>query len=656
MQIVDWRLARAYVGKPHIFVMVAAPLRCPVLVGRTLELQELVDHRLAAARGKGSCVLLSGDAGMGKSRLLAAFRETLRGGRAAVGIGLSREFGNAPYGPFRDALAGIGGSSKLSHELSRGEQLETIGEAVSDACSRRNCVLVVEDAQWADEGTLRALLYLLPAIGSLRLLLIVTYRSHGLGEADSVAWLLPRFHRSPQTRAISLEPLPDRDVRRLIRLTLGERERLTAHDVAEIVERAEGNPFFAEELLKGTLERSPAQTGVRQLPATIRAAVLERCASLDDSTRNVLVRAAVIGRRFDTSLLASMCRESMPELIAALRRLRDLQMIEELPDTPARYAFRHELTREAIYATMLRAELEPLHHSILEALERSGATAFDLGFHAWAANDGPKSLRYNELAGDEAMRVHSYADARRCYERGVTGAKHAVVRGRLLNKAADAAACDGKGDMAASIYKMAAEAFEQTGDEQRVADLYLAMSSQARITGDTLASRTSLRRAIGRLSHGAAAARAKLTLALAFTYLDRCESDTAAELISQSNAVEPSPSHASALTYCAAVRGDLSAVRAASALYLKLCEAESAEAALQARFNLGFTLCVLGVDDEALAGFEALLPQLSERRLRSLEILTCANAALIHARAARWDAARAAIERGLSIPEATTTG
>ena len=636
--------------------MVVSPLRCPVLVGRAQELEELVARRLAAARGKGSCVLLSGDAGMGKSRLIAAFRESLRNGRAAVGIGLAREFGNAPYGPLREALSGIGAVSQLAHELNRGEQLEAIAGSVSAACRKRNCVVIVEDAQWADEGTLRALLYLLPAVGSLRLLLIVTYRSDAVSENDAIARFMPRFERFEQTHRIALEPLTDRDVRRLVRLTLGERARLPAHAVTEIVERADGNPFFAEELLKGALERSASRAQSGALPSTIRAAVLERCASLDEEAREVLVRAAVLGRRFDTALLASICGKPKPELLAILRRLRELQIIEELPGTPAGYAFLHELLREAVYSTMLRDELEPLHQGILEALEDSGATTFDLGFHAFAAGDAAKSLRYNELAGDEAMRMHAYADARLCYERATTGAQSAAVRGRLLNKAADAAAGDSKADVAASLYQMAAATFEETGDEDRVADLYRSMSSQARITGDTFASRTGLERAIARLPREAAVARAKLRLALAFTYIDRCETDTATGLIEQSGAVESSATYASALAYCAAVRADMAAVRAASMLYLKRCEAESPEAALQARFNLYFTLTVLGIDDEALAGFDSLLPELAERRLRSFEILACANSALIHARATRWDAARAAIERGLSIPEATTTG
>ncbi len=305
---------------------------------------------------------------------------------------------------------------------------------------------------------------------------------------------------------------------------------------------------------------------------------------------------------------------------------------------------------------MLLDEVRPLHHRISQVLEKKGAGAFDLGYHAWAANDFPRALRHNEQAGDEAMNLHAYADARRCYERALCGAQRAAERGRLLGKAADAAARDGNADVAASLYERAARAFEEAGDEARVADLYVAMSSQARLGGDTIASRTALRHALARFPAKSTSQRAKLSLALAFTYLDRCENGAAAELIEQSGAAETSASYASALNYTAAVRGDLAAVRETAARYLERCQAQGIQAVLQARFNFGFTLCALGVNGEALDVFEDLLPHLAERRLRSLEVLACANAALLHARGARWDLARAAIERGLAVPEPATTG
>ncbi len=634
--------------------MIAGPIFCPVLIGRGDELRELVERRLAAARGRGACILLSGDAGTGKSRLLAEFRHTLTGGRAALGVGVAREFGNAPYGPVLEALGGIGAASKLSHELSREAQLGALAEKLVEACKRRHAVFIIEDAQWADEGSLRFLLHVLPNLTAMRILLIVTYRSETPAHDTPLATFLPRFHRDAAPYRIDLGPLTSVELRQVVTLALGDRTRLPANTLAEIVERSEGNPFFAEELLRNALERSAAHRASSDLPMTIRAAVLERCASLDETSRAILARAAVLGRRFDAALLANICREPLERIFAGLRRLRDLQLIEEVSATPVAYAFRHALTREAVYETMLRDELIPLHQSILEALEPDGS-AYDLGYHAWAALNATQALRYNELAGDEALTVHAYADARLCYERALIGAQDAGVRGRLQEKAAAAAGRDGKPDVAASLYEAAARTFEEIGDERRVADLYLEMSAQSRLGGDTIASRAILQRAIARLPEQATSEKAKLHVSLAFTYLDRCQTRVATNCIERAGAVKDSAIYASVVNYAATVRGDLPAVRRACAEYLRRCQSESPEAALRARFNAGFSLCALGIDDEALEIFDAILPELRERRLPGLEAMTCANAALVHERAGRWDLARGAILRGRAIPETTTT-
>lgn len=632
--------------------MIDGPVFCPALIGRDDELRELVQQRRATARGRGACILLSGDAGMGKSRLISAFRETLTGGRAAVGVGVAREFGNAPYGPVLEALQSIGAASKLSRELSREAQLQALSDAIVATCRRRHAVVVIEDAQWADEGSLRFLLHILPMLSSMRLLLIVTYRSDGMTGEPAPPSLLPRFLRAPATCRVELPPLPNPLIRQMLALALGERRRLPAHVVAEIVERSEGNPLFAEELLRNALGRTASDS--LELPLTIRATVLERCAALDEAERGILARAAVLGRRFEAALLATVCGRPLPEVLAGLRRLRDLALIEETA-TPPSYAFRHALTREAVYETMLRDERLPLHQNIFEGLQRSGASAYDLGYHAWAARNASQALRYNELAGDEAMSVHAYADARLCFERALIGAEDPGVRGRLQEKAAVAAARDGKPDVAASLYAAAARTFEETADEKRVADLYLAMSAQARLGGDTIAARAILQRAIAHLPQHAAAEKAQLFVSLAFTYLDRCQTNVAMKWIARAGAVKESAMHASAVNYAAVVRGDLPAVREASERYVQRSQSESPEAALRARFNAGFSFCILGADDEALEVFDAILPELRERRLHPLEAITCANAALIHERAGRWDLAKSAIEAGLAIPETTTT-
>lgn len=635
--------------------MIAGPIRCPVLVGRERELRSLIDLRLAAARGRGACALVSGGAGIGKSRLLAAFRETLTGGRAAFGLGLTREFGDAPYGPALSALEGIGCRIRLAPELTLGEQLAALVQGVVTAAQRRHVVLAIEDVQWADEGTLRFLLYLLPSLAHMRACLVVTYRSDELNEGHPAVPYLARFARTAAVHRIELEALPPAELRHALRLAAGQRQ-LPATVLRDIVDRSDGNPLFAEELLKSALEHRLAAPSKHDLPFTIRAAVQERCSVLHDAERSVLFHAAVLGKRFEPQLLARICDRPISDVLPVLRRLCRLQLIDE-PEAPSStYAFRHTLTRDAVYGTMLADEIIPLHRSILSVLEECGAGAHDLGYHALAARDARKTVRYNERAGDDAIAVHADADALRCYERALPGASGAAERARLLEKGAGAAARAGRADRAATLYEEAALAAEALGDEERVVRHYVAMSGQARLGGDTLRSREILHRAIARLKSQSSQAKGRLAIALAFTHVDRADLAGADAAIAQATSAKESLEYASAIGYAAAVRGDLDAVRAAAALCLQRSESLGTDAVLRARFNLGFSLCALGCDEEALHILESLLGQLREQRLTALEVAACANAGLMHARGARWDSARALIERGLGIPESTTTG
>jgi predicted ATPase len=137
--------------------------------------------------------------------------------------------------------------------------------------------------------------------------------------------------------------------------------------------------------------------------------------------RGVVMRASVIGRRFHVAVLTATARIPEAGVRAALDRACALQLIVE--DDPAResYAFRHALTRDVIYEELMNGRVRPLHRRIAQVLERmlsSGdAPLDDLAYHAWAAGDVRRGLRYNELAGDRAAAVHARDDARTYYAR-----------------------------------------------------------------------------------------------------------------------------------------------------------------------------------------------------------------------------------------------
>jgi predicted ATPase len=157
------------------------------------------------------------------------------------------------------------------------------------------------------------------------------------------------------------------------------------------------------------------------IPDAVRTTVLERLRRLDPAARAVLMRASVVGRRFDLELLTLIARRPESRVRAALDGAARLQLIVADATHPSRFAFRHALTRDIVYAEFVAARARPLHRRIVVAMEKSvrssDVSLEDLAYHAWAALDAKRGLRYNEQAGDVAAALHAPADARAHYAR-----------------------------------------------------------------------------------------------------------------------------------------------------------------------------------------------------------------------------------------------
>jgi len=639
--------------------MLTPALVCPELIGRSEALEALAERQRAAARGHGALVLVSGDAGIGKTRLLRAFRETLSNGRAAVGAGAYGEFANLPYAGIAEALRALGSHAPLETEASRAEQFASIAKRIEEICARRNVVIVLEDIHWADDASLTFLLHLARTLAKLRLLVVATYRSDELHRNHAAAPYIARLAREPVTQRLALDPLARADMQRFVRATLDGHPRLPRAEIDGIVERSEGNPFFAEELLKSVYEHRGAAGAM--LPLTIRAAVTERVMLLDSDARTILSLAAIVGRRFDAPFLAEIAARPTGDVLSVLHAARDLQLVDEFTTDPPTFAFRHALSREAIYADMLVSEVRPLHGRIVAALEHRGneESIADLGYHAWAARDAQRCVRYNERAGDEAEALHAYSDALRSYERALEGADDDTTRGRLLAKAGASSSQDGNPDAAVRLYQAAADAYERAGERDRLTQLYHLMAGEAHAAGESERAMTILRRGMRALDGASAASsHAWLAVTLAFLHLDRGEISTAQELIDSSAAAaadeNAAPIYYNTLLYAAALAGDLAAIERCSQQYLAACAGLEAERTIRAHYNIGFAWCALGNDERARMYFERALPEIHARRLSSMEGIARAMLALLDARGGRLIAAREHVEAALAIPETAT--
>ncbi len=639
--------------------MIARAPVCRVMVGRREELRELLASRRAAARGQGGLVLVSGDPGIGKTRLLAEFRSHGRTARASVGAGSCREFGNAPYAPLDDALRGCAAAVPIADFKSRPEVYEAMRARLEIVSRSRAVMLLFEDLHWADQGTLGFLVHLLPVLRGLRLLVVGTFRDEALARDEPSAPYLARLVRDRATVHLALAPLSLSETKELVRGAASDEARASVGRAMldDIATRSDGNPFFAEELLRSALARSARYAHAAQLPLTIRGAVRERLAQLDDGERRVVTLAAVLGRRFDSDFLADVAAVPGDELPRILRRLRTLQLIDDVSaagDRASAYAFRHALTRDAIYGELLTVETRPLHRRILAALERRPAAGnTDLGYHAWAAGDAGASVRYNELAGDEACAIHAYADAVTSYERSMQFASEDDVLGRLLQKTARAYYRDGRAARAIELFHAAANLFAASHEFEAMTQAYADFCSAARRDGQVARAAAALRAGLETLPRDRGALRARLQLALAFTHLDRGESEQARALIARSSDAENEPIYHDACSMAAMVNGDVRALRDAAERAIASRPSSETYDRRTARYNLAFSYFVLGADREAAGVFDSLMPD-DSAQLVSFAMPVCAAGALLHARAGRLVRAKDLVLRGLAFPEATT--
>jgi predicted ATPase len=173
------------------------------------------------------------------------------------------------------------------------------------------------------------------------------------------------------------------------------------------------------------------------IPQALRATVLRRLSCLKPGERAVLTGAAAIGRYVDVAILAAVVGRPKTSVRAVLERACELQIVVRLEDD--RYSFRHALMRDIVYAQSVDGRTRVLHSRIARVLERmraSGESALaDLAYHAWAAGDAPRAVRYNELAGDDAAAIHATGDARTYYERAQSLADAGTPdRARLTKK------------------------------------------------------------------------------------------------------------------------------------------------------------------------------------------------------------------------------
>ena len=385
-----------------------------VFVGRAPEMTQFTRALAAAQAGHAHAVLVTGEAGIGKSRLVAevAERAAAAGFVVLTGRAIDLVGSELPYAPFATALRPLVPESSRPPWATAASQLlvfEDVVALLSGRAASTSLMLVLEDLHWADATTVDLTVYLANNLTGTRVLLVGTCRTdHAAGDRR---YRLEEGICRGGGVTVALRPLEADDIAELVASRTGR--PVPAFVATAIATRSEGNPFFAEELL------TSSDVSGRGLPPSLSEVLLRTVERLTPATQALLRVAATAGRDADPSLLRDTAGLSVDETRRALREAVDQEVLVVDRDS-GRFRFRHALLADAIYATVLPGELEETHTRLAEALRTRGdATAAELALH-WAAAGRPaEALSASVAAAREAQAVFGLAEAYSHLERAI---------------------------------------------------------------------------------------------------------------------------------------------------------------------------------------------------------------------------------------------
>jgi DNA-binding SARP family transcriptional activator/pimeloyl-ACP methyl ester carboxylesterase/tetratricopeptide (TPR) repeat protein len=405
------RGSRALTGVPGEWRLLAVVDDAPAgrLFGRAEELAGLERVLREAQSGAGSTVLVAGDAGIGKTRLVSelATRARAAGFATLAGRCLDLVGTELPYQPLVEALRPLARRPPFVDASAAGSQLRVFEETlalIGDLAADAPVLLVLEDLHWADTSTLDLVAYLSHNLDERRVLLLVTYRADEPVSAERVRRLADSVGRSGSAVLLDLAPLEPDDLTALLAARAGAPPSPALAEA--IVARSEGNPFFAEELLAAADD-----TGA-ELPRALRDVLLRGVARLPRATKGVLRLAAAAGRDVGYPLLCAAAPLPEPGVREALRHAVEHGVLVTDRST-GRFRFRHALLAEAVYSTLLPGEREDLHARVADALATGEppAAAAELAPHWAAAGRAAEALVASIEAAREAEAVFGLAEA-----------------------------------------------------------------------------------------------------------------------------------------------------------------------------------------------------------------------------------------------------
>jgi tetratricopeptide (TPR) repeat protein len=502
------------------------------LLGREAEFKAIEKAWNRACRGRQELVLIAGELGAGKTRLVADFAASLSGD-AHVLAGRCDQAPHLPFTPFveilhgiqksvpadvlRELLAEAEGSIELAHllpQISRlippasagvsatpeGHRFRMFGAftwIVGAIARTRPVFLIVEDIQWADEGSMLLLRYLIRAARDTRLCIAITCRESELQQVRWSAELLVDLRREVSATRIELIGLADDQIRCFIDEWTAQRAPINL--IRFVTETTQGNPLFMTEMLRH-LSETGASTEIKALgthpnlaalglPESIRDAVGRRISRLSQACNTLLTVASVAGRDFSLGSVEEVVQLPENILLDALDEALAANVLQEVAVAPGRFSFTHELIREVTYSRQSAVRRLRLHRQLAESIERHadpdhlplGELARHFG-HVAGHGDADKAFTYAVLAGDHAMAALAMEEAAACYKMALDALQFLPMSTQNRRRRFDLHFRRGKSFCQAGHWAPAKEdlemalKFAETPDEEKRAELHVALA------------------------------------------------------------------------------------------------------------------------------------------------------------------------------------
>jgi ABC-type oligopeptide transport system substrate-binding subunit/DNA-binding SARP family transcriptional activator len=448
------------------------------LVGRDQELSFLQDHWQEAKAGRGGLVLVSGEAGVGKTRLVDEFASRLRRQGHRVLWGRCYEFELIlPYQPFAEALQAVlpimtntelvdlplwalramAGMlpellekiPTLPHEISshldqeQARLFDAVTRLLVRISSTGAILIVLEDLHWASESTLQLLHYLLRALVEQPVLVLGTLRAEVVRGQHPLLNLQEQLRREQLVESLFLPRLSLECVENIIVEMSGAGEMVLPL-ARKLYQETEGNPFFLIEIVKSLFDKgeifmekgiwmgdfSQISQGSLPLPAAISEAILTRVRTLDENSRDALQLAAILGNEFDFDTLNAAWERGEEPTLKALDDLLRRRLISETTVAAGRdYIFTHHKIREVVYSSIPRLHQQHAHARVGDALEQLYGSqietpAGELAYHFEQCRDlnevtNEKAITYLLVAGDHARGLYAFSEAIDYYQRAL---------------------------------------------------------------------------------------------------------------------------------------------------------------------------------------------------------------------------------------------